>query len=167
MYTAGRATVWQNFQSREAVSRASMRQLPRASRTADVNLHPSPNCNTAIDSSCYTLPQWLNIILTQLARWPATSRREQMSHTAQEARFRTQWHIHLDPLRRTLTASCRYPKHVWSPAGGWYSQPSNWRANTAVIGGVIAGIVFMTWTVSADREHRTKFPEPGRFYPSR
>ncbi|KXJ85519.1 hypothetical protein Micbo1qcDRAFT_141490 [Microdochium bolleyi] len=60
-----------------------------------------------------------------------------------------------------------YPKHVWSPAGGWYAQPSNWRANTFVFMGVIAGISALTWKLSADNEHRHKMPEPGRFYPSR
>jgi len=60
-----------------------------------------------------------------------------------------------------------YPKHVWSPAGGWYAQPANWKANTAIIGGVMIGIVAMVWSVSAEREVRTKFPEKGRFFPSR
>jgi len=61
----------------------------------------------------------------------------------------------------------RYPKHVWSPAGGWYSQPSNWKANTAVFGMVIVGLTAMMWKLSAEREVRTKFPEEGRFFPSR
>lgn len=70
-------------------------------------------------------------------------------------------------FQQALTNFNRYPKHVWSPAGGWYAQPSNWRANTAVMLGVVFGITAMAWSVSADREHRTKFPEPGRFFPSR
>ncbi|KAL8845107.1 MAG: hypothetical protein Q9205_001989 [Flavoplaca limonia] len=60
-----------------------------------------------------------------------------------------------------------YPKHVWSPAGGWYAQPANWKANTAVMGVVIFGITAIVWGISADREYRTRFPEPGRFFPSR
>ncbi|MCJ1474509.1 hypothetical protein MMC13_003167 [Lambiella insularis] len=60
-----------------------------------------------------------------------------------------------------------YPKHVWSPAGGWYAQPANWKANTAVMATIIVGITAMVWGISADREVRTRFPEPGRFYPSR
>lgn len=80
-----------------------------------------------------------------------------------------------------------YPKHVWSPAGGWYAQPKNWRANTAIMGGVIVGICLMVGSVSADREHRTRMPDvrlekkdpaaygttdndrvqPDRFFPSR
>ncbi|TVY33041.1 hypothetical protein LOCC1_G008085 [Lachnellula occidentalis] len=61
----------------------------------------------------------------------------------------------------------RYPKHVWSPSGGWYTQPSNWKANTAIIGAVMFGITAMMWKVSADKEYRDKFPEKGRFFPSR
>lgn len=61
----------------------------------------------------------------------------------------------------------RYPKHVWSPAGGWYAQPNNWKANTAVVGAVMACIVGAAWTLSAKLEHRDKMPEPGRFFPSR
>jgi len=52
-----------------------------------------------------------------------------------------------------------YPKHVWSPAGGWYAQPANWRTNTAIMGAVVVGITAMAWSVSADREHRDKMPE--------
>lgn len=53
-------------------------------------------------------------------------------------------------------ATNRYPKHVWSPAGGWYAQPKNWRANTAIMLGVVVGITAMAWSVSAEREHRYK-----------
>ncbi|KAJ8126039.1 hypothetical protein O1611_g7599 [Lasiodiplodia mahajangana] len=60
-----------------------------------------------------------------------------------------------------------YPKHVWSPSGGWYTQPSNWKANTAVFMGVIVGITALAWNLSAQREYRHKMPEPGRFFPSR
>ena len=66
-----------------------------------------------------------------------------------------------------LIAKTSYPKHVWSPAGGWYAQPANWKANTAIMAGVVFGIAAMAFSVSADREHRTKFPEAGRFFPSR
>lgn len=51
-----------------------------------------------------------------------------------------------------------YPKHVWSPAGGWYSQPANWKANTAVMGGVVAGIVALAWGYSAEHEFRNEMP---------
>lgn len=61
----------------------------------------------------------------------------------------------------------RYPKEVWSPAGGWYAQPANWRANTAIMGAFVIGIAAVAFSISADREHRDKMPEPGRFFPSR
>jgi hypothetical protein len=61
----------------------------------------------------------------------------------------------------------RYPKHVWSPSGGWYAQPHNWKANTAVMAFVIFGVTALAWKVSAEREVRYKMPEPGRFFPSR
>jgi hypothetical protein len=66
-----------------------------------------------------------------------------------------------------LAHCCRYPKHVWSPAGGWYAQPANWKGNTAVVGLVLASIVGMAWTMSANLEYRDKMPEQGRFFPSR
>lgn len=56
-----------------------------------------------------------------------------------------------------------YPKHVWSPAGGWYTQPANWKQNTAIMGAVLLGITAMAWSVSADREHRDKMPEVWRW----
>lgn len=55
-----------------------------------------------------------------------------------------------------------YPKHVWSPAGGWYAQPANWRANTAIMGAVVVGVCLMVGSVSAEREHRNKMPDVRR-----
>ncbi|KAI1461342.1 hypothetical protein F4805DRAFT_413749 [Annulohypoxylon moriforme] len=60
-----------------------------------------------------------------------------------------------------------YPKHVWSPSGGWYTQPSNWKTNTGVFFGVIVTLTAAIWKLSADREFRHKMPEEGRFFPSR
>ncbi|KAH8723666.1 hypothetical protein GQ44DRAFT_619890 [Phaeosphaeriaceae sp. PMI808] len=60
-----------------------------------------------------------------------------------------------------------YPKHVWSPAGGWYSQPANWKANTVAMFAVMGSITAMVWMVSARLEHRDKMPDPNRFFPSR
>lgn len=60
-----------------------------------------------------------------------------------------------------------YPKHVWSPAGGWYAQPKNWKSNTAIMGVVIAAFTALAWKVSAEREHREKMPPPDVFFPSR
>jgi len=60
-----------------------------------------------------------------------------------------------------------YPKHVWSPAGGWYGQPHNWKANTAIMGLVLAGLTAAVWRFGAEREYRYKMPESDRFFPSR
>lgn len=60
-----------------------------------------------------------------------------------------------------------YPKHVWSPAGGWYSRPANWKSNTAIAGLVIFGVTAAVWKLSSELEYRHKMPEPDRFYPSR
>ncbi|KAM7202855.1 hypothetical protein V8F33_002513 [Rhypophila sp. PSN 637] len=60
-----------------------------------------------------------------------------------------------------------YPKHVWSPAGGWYAQPNNWKKNTAVFMIATLSITALAFKLSADREVRYKMPEEGRFYPSR
>lgn len=60
-----------------------------------------------------------------------------------------------------------YPKHIWSPAGGWYTQPANWKRNTAIAGLVMFGITAAAWKLSAELEYRHKMPEPGRFVPSR
>ncbi|KAJ5450210.1 uncharacterized protein N7458_006659 [Penicillium daleae] len=60
-----------------------------------------------------------------------------------------------------------YPKEVWSPSGGWYGQPGNWKANTAIMGAFIIGVSAVAFSISADREYRDKMPEPGRFFPSR
>ncbi|TFK31914.1 hypothetical protein BDQ12DRAFT_68685 [Crucibulum laeve] len=57
-----------------------------------------------------------------------------------------------------------YPKYVWSPAGGWWVNPSNWKSNTfiAFAGGL--AVVYAAWNVSANREERTQ--PPTRWIPS-
>ena len=45
-----------------------------------------------------------------------------------------------------------FPKHVWSPAGGWWANPPNWKRNTgfAFVG---IGLAFMAIAkISSDRE---------------
>ncbi|KAF8336258.1 uncharacterized protein EI90DRAFT_152771 [Cantharellus anzutake] len=51
-----------------------------------------------------------------------------------------------------------YPKHVWTPSGGWWTRPSNWKSNTAIVGLGIAAITYVTWKYSAAREHRLSDP---------
>ena len=65
-----------------------------------------------------------------------------------------------------------YPKEVWSPAGaldnsdgshaiclylsvvigGWWTRPSNWKANTTILFAGILAVSYGVWTVSADKE---------------
>lgn len=66
--------------------------------------------------------------------------------------YATQW---------LTSISHSYPKHVWSPSGGWYSQPANWKTNTAIMGAVMFGIVAMTWSYSAENEFRNEMPRVG------
>ena len=61
----------------------------------------------------------------------------------------------------------RYPKHVWSPAGGWYAQPANWKRNTAFFMVLIFGVTCWSWKVSAETEFHSHMPRPDQFYPSR
>ncbi|KAJ4474988.1 hypothetical protein J3R30DRAFT_3294806, partial [Lentinula aciculospora] len=51
-----------------------------------------------------------------------------------------------------------YPKSVWSPAGGWWVRPSNWKSNTFIVATGIAGICYMVHRVSASKEHRYNTP---------
>ncbi|EJF59934.1 hypothetical protein BD309DRAFT_961683 [Dichomitus squalens] len=57
-----------------------------------------------------------------------------------------------------------YPKAVWSPAGGWWTRPSNWKSNTAIAFAGILTVAYGVFTVSADKERR--LVEPSRAIPS-
>ncbi|KAF9652263.1 hypothetical protein BDM02DRAFT_3109239 [Thelephora ganbajun] len=57
-----------------------------------------------------------------------------------------------------------YPKAVWTPAGGWWTRPSNWRANTAIAFAGIIGATYGVWSFSADKEWR--YVQPDRQIPS-
>ncbi|KAJ8586314.1 hypothetical protein M405DRAFT_823574 [Rhizopogon salebrosus TDB-379] len=52
-----------------------------------------------------------------------------------------------------------YPKHVWSPAGGWWTRPANWRSNTFITFAGMFAIAYGVWSVSADREFRAIQPD--------
>ncbi|CAK4081603.1 unnamed protein product [Aphanomyces euteiches] len=34
-----------------------------------------------------------------------------------------------------------YPKNVWSPAGGWWNEPKNWKNRTAILAGVMVALI--------------------------
>ena len=42
-----------------------------------------------------------------------------------------------------------YPQHVWTPAGGWWPSPANWKRNTAIAFGALAfavgNITMLSW----------------------
>ncbi|CAG8493170.1 2870_t:CDS:2 [Ambispora leptoticha] len=57
-----------------------------------------------------------------------------------------------------------YPKEVWSPAGGWWSRPANWKSNTAIIGTGMLIICAITWKISAEKEVR--YRPPRKWIPS-
>ncbi|KAF9466480.1 hypothetical protein BDZ94DRAFT_169184 [Collybia nuda] len=57
-----------------------------------------------------------------------------------------------------------YPKAVWSPAGGWWTRPSNWKSNTAIAFAGILGVTYAVWSVSAEKERR--LVQPYRSIPS-
>ena len=45
-----------------------------------------------------------------------------------------------------------YPRYVWSPTGGWWNNPANWRRNTIVAGIAIALIAIPIARLSAREE---------------
>ncbi|CAM9193791.1 unnamed protein product [Pylaiella littoralis] len=54
-----------------------------------------------------------------------------------------------------------FPKHVWSPSGGWWANPPNWKRNTgfAFVG---IGLAFIAIArISSERERR---PIPPAFH---
>ncbi|KAL0066280.1 hypothetical protein AAF712_006711 [Marasmius tenuissimus] len=52
-----------------------------------------------------------------------------------------------------------YPKHVWSPAGGWWTRPSNWKTNTAIYTIGASLILFGVFRVSSAKETRYILPQ--------
>ncbi|KIK56364.1 hypothetical protein GYMLUDRAFT_47140 [Collybiopsis luxurians FD-317 M1] len=57
-----------------------------------------------------------------------------------------------------------YPKQVWSPAGGWWVRPSNWKSNTFVVSAGIAGMAYLLFQLSSSKEHR--YIAPAKDIPS-
>ncbi len=71
------------------------------------------------------------------------------------------------PVRSTLSLSLYHAmagdassttKHIWSPAGGWYSDPRHWRRNTVLAFAALAGAAFYIGRASAKREVRHAAP---------
>ena len=49
-----------------------------------------------------------------------------------------------------------YPKWVWSPVGGWWCSPPNWRRNTAITAAGLVLTVGYVWSWSAALEVRAR-----------
>ncbi|ETV87923.1 hypothetical protein H257_01329 [Aphanomyces astaci] len=47
-----------------------------------------------------------------------------------------------------------YPKHTWSPAGGWWNQPKNWKNRTAILTGVMV-LLIVPMTVFSTKNKTT------------
>ena len=50
------------------------------------------------------------------------------------------------------TKQFKYPLYVWSPSGGWWCNPRQWRRNTVIAFGAIGVISAGVWYISAQLE---------------
>jgi len=50
---------------------------------------------------------------------------------------------------------------VWTPAGGWWNNPKNWKMNTAIVGACIVASCMVVFNISASKERR---PIPPRYH---
>lgn len=58
-----------------------------------------------------------------------------------------------------------YPKEVWSPSGGWWPYPKNWRTNTVVafgLLGLLSAPIFIISESKTERAHPPKVRIPWR-----
>ncbi|KAJ1967477.1 hypothetical protein IWQ62_001835 [Dispira parvispora] len=51
-----------------------------------------------------------------------------------------------------------YPKHVWAPTGGWWTNPPNWKTNTSIVFMGLSATLAIMWAFSAEREERMNYP---------
>mmetsp|Transcript_15412 Transcript_15412/g.20001 ORF Transcript_15412/g.20001 Transcript_15412/m.20001 type:complete len:97 (-) Transcript_15412:151-441(-) len=51
-----------------------------------------------------------------------------------------------------------YPQHVWTPSGGWWANPPNWKVNTAIATGFVAFSFGVIFQFSAANERRPMPP---------
>ncbi|GAA5903748.1 hypothetical protein JCM6882_003404 [Rhodosporidiobolus microsporus] len=47
-----------------------------------------------------------------------------------------------------------YPKEVWSPAGGWWTRPANWKSSTGLAFLGVGLAMYGVWSLSAEKEVR-------------
>jgi hypothetical protein len=61
-------------------------------------------------------------------------------------------HLLIVPVNTDNQGQYPFPKEVWSPSGGWWSRPANWRSNTIVALAGIGLATFGVWRISARNE---------------
>ncbi|BGP39808.1 hypothetical protein JCM10449v2_003759 [Rhodotorula kratochvilovae] len=69
-----------------------------------------------------------------------------------------------DPAAPGGGAQYPFPKEVWSPAGGWWSRPANWKSSTGLVFLGVGLATYGVWSLSAKKEWR--HTEPTRPIPS-
>ncbi|TNY23500.1 hypothetical protein DMC30DRAFT_414185 [Rhodotorula diobovata] len=69
-----------------------------------------------------------------------------------------------DPQYTGGGAQYPYPKEVWSPAGGWWTRPANWKSSTGLVFLGVGLATYGVWSYSARKEWR--HTEPTRPIPS-
>ena len=61
-----------------------------------------------------------------------------------------------------------YPKWVWSPAGGFWCNPPNWKRNTAIVAAVWGAALYFTFKWSSANERcylpPVDYPIPSQFW---
>ena len=73
--------------------------------------------------------------------------------------------FHASPPARGGGSHPPYPHHVWSPAGGWWSNASDWKQNCYIAGAIgvfLWGMVFQLSASIEVRAHRATRARPVR-----
>jgi hypothetical protein len=52
--------------------------------------------------------------------------------------FHSQNNFRPQPDAMGAVSKFPYPKHTWSPAGGWWNEPKNWKNRTGILFGAFA-----------------------------
>ena len=62
----------------------------------------------------------------------------------------------------------KYPKWVWSPMGGYWCNPPNWKRNTAILVAGWAGVLYMGFKWGSANERRfmppVDYPIPSQYW---
>lgn len=46
-----------------------------------------------------------------------------------------------------------FPKYVWSPSGGWWFTPKNYKTNAVILGSALVGSSAIAYFVSKNSQH--------------